>query len=82
MISVSVNSSVSVMFPKGSSVKQTFVRVFMPPLYLDFLLCEVGWLMEAQRSSVKITPHPVAVWILLARNECHFWILLYCQVDK
>lgn len=72
----------SVMFLKGSSVKQKFVGVFMLSVFLDTLLCEVGWFIEAQRSSLKMTPYPVAVWILPARNECHCWILLYCRVDK
>lgn len=58
------------------------VGVLMASLFLDILLCEVDWLIQAQRSSLKMTPHPVAVWILPARNECHCWILLYCQVDK
>lgn len=66
------------MFVKGLSVKQEYVGVFMPSLFLDIVLCEVGWLIQAQRSSLKMTPQPAVVWILLARNECHCRILLYC----
>lgn len=63
------NSIVSDVFERiVLSVKQKFVGVFMPPLFLGILLCEVGWLTEARRSSLKMTPHPVAVWIRLARN--------------
>lgn len=68
------------MFLKGLSVKQEYVGVFMPSLFLDTVLCEAGWLIEAQRSSLEMTPHPT-VWIL-DRNECHCRILFYCLVDE